>query len=200
MLSIRYTIRFFKTNKIFLLCFVIKAKTSSLFRNYSFLFFSLTLYRIRQKSCKCECIQTLVFTLSSYTLNYVEYGNNIVSFSGFPECFYYFVCCNRYNGAYSYYYRYEAEGTKYYRLESGSLFVGYIPRLSVYGEYDTQSVSSRYFFVCQILPRVLRHHIPPLAFHRLYLLVHSAIAIIFHQRMHDSSIKIQIVSLLLRAL
>ena len=41
-----------------------------------------------------------------------------------------------------------AKGTKYYRLESGSLFVGYIPRLSVYGEYDTQSVSSRYFFVC----------------------------------------------------
>ena len=37
--------------------------------------------------------------MSSYTLNYVEYGNNIVSFSGFPECFYYFVCCNRYNGA-----------------------------------------------------------------------------------------------------
>ena len=25
--------------------------------------------------------------MSSYTLNYVEYGNNIVSFSGFPECF-----------------------------------------------------------------------------------------------------------------
>lgn len=36
--------------------------------------------------------------MSLYTLNYVEYGNNIVSFSGFPECFYYFVCCNRYNG------------------------------------------------------------------------------------------------------
>ena len=71
----------------------------------------------------------------------------IISFR-FQDFLYYFVCCNRYNGAYSYYYRYEAEGTKYYRLESGSLFVGYIPRLSVYGEYDTQSVSSRYFFVC----------------------------------------------------